>query len=145
MKHKFITDGVHEILFNKEDEDFETHEKIDQKFLPLVKLKVEVKDFNADKLKDIDKRISKFNKGVDSFKQAVINSVNKHGNYRDIEKENNIFEHRKVKGVDNLFSQRKSDTIRGEDSNLINPERQIKNKNDIVLDNQVLNKYFAHI
>ena len=145
MKHKFITDGVHEILFNKEDEDFETHEKIDQKFLPLVKLKVEVKDFNADKLKDIDKRISKFNKGVDSFKQAVINSVNKHGNYRDIEKENNIFEHRKVKGADNLFSQRKSDTIRGEDSNLINPERQIKNKNDIVLDNQVLNKYFAHI
>ena len=145
MKHKFITDGVHEILFNKEDEDFETHEKIDQKFLPLVKLKVEVKDFNADKLKDIDKRISKFNKGVDSFKQAVINSVNKHGNYRDIEKENNIFEHRKVKGADNLFSQRKYDTIRGEDSNLINPERQIKNKNDIVLDNQVLNKYFAHI
>ena len=145
MKHKYITDEVHEILFNKEDEDLETHEKIDQKFLPLVKLKVEVKDFNADKLKDIDKRIGKFNKGVDSFKQAVINSINKHGNYRDIEKENNIFEHRKVKGADNLFSQRKSDTIRGEDNNLINPERQIKNKNDIVLDNQVLNKYFAHI
>ena len=144
-KHKYITDGVHDLLFNKEDEDFETHEKIDQKFLPLVKLKVEVKDFNPDKLKEIDKRIGKFNKGVDSFKQAVMNSVNKYGNYKDIEKENNIFEHRKVKGADNLFSQRKADTVRGDDNNILVPEKQIKNKNDIVLDNQVLNKYFAHI
>ena len=145
MKHKYITDEVHDILFNKEDEDFETHEKIDQKFLPLIKLKVEIKDFNADKLKEIEKRIGKFNKGVDSFKQAVMNSINKHGNYKDIEKENNIFEHRKVKGADNLFSQRKADTIRGEDNNLIMPEKQIKNKNDISLDNQVLNKYFTHV
>ena len=91
------------------------------------------------------KRLNKFNKGVDSFKQAVMNSINKYGNYKDIEKENNIFEHRKVKGADNLFSQRKSDTIRGEDNNLIMPDRKINNKNDIVLDNQVLNKYFAHI
>ena len=146
FKNKYITDEVHELLFNKEDEDFETHEKIDQKFLPLVKLKVEIKDFNADKLSEIDKRIGKFNKGVDSFKQAVMNSVNKHGNYKDIEKENNIFEHRKVKGAENLFSQRKADTIRGDDNNnSLIPDKQIKNKNDIVLDNQVLNKYFAHV
>ena len=145
MKHKYITDEVHDLLFNKEDEDFETHEKIDQKFLPLVKLKVEIKDFNPDQLKEIDKRIGKFNKGVDSFKQAVMSSVNKHGNYKDIEKENNIFEHRKVKGAENLFSQRKADTTRGEENNVIIPERNIKNKNDIVLDNQVLNKYFSHV
>ena len=144
-KNKYITDQVHELLFNKEDEDLETHEKMDPKFLPLVKLKVEVKDFNPDKLKEIDKRIGKFNKGVDSFKQAVMNSVNKHGNYKDIERENNIFEHRKVKGADNLFSQRKGDTIRVDDNNLLMPDKQIKNKNDIVLDNQVLNKYFSHV
>ena len=145
MKNKYITKEVHELLFNKEDEDLETHEKIDQKFLPLVKLKVEIKDFNPDQLKEIEKRVGKFNKGVDSFKQAVMNSVNKHGNYKDIEKENNIFEHRKVKGAENLFSQRKADTARGEESNAIIPEKNIKNKNDIVLDNQVLNKYFAHV
>ena len=144
-KNKYITDGVHDLLFNKDDEDLETHEKIDPKFLPLVKLKVEIKDFNPDKLKDIEKRMGKFNKGVDSFKQAVMNSVNKHGNYRDIERENNIFEHRKVKGADNLFSQRKVDTQRGDDDNALQPNKQIKNKNDIVLDNQVLNKYFAHV
>ena len=145
MKNKYITNEVHELLFNKEDEDLESHEKIDEKFLPLVKLKVEIKDFNADKLQEIDKRMNKFNKGVDSFKQAVLNSVNKHGNYKDIDKENNIFEHRKVKGAENLFSQRKADTIRGDDNNMILPEKQIKNKNDITLDNQVLNKYFAHV
>ena len=145
MKNKYITNEVHELLFNKEDEDLESHEKIDEKFLPLVKLKVEIKDFNADKLQEIDKRMNKFNKGVDSFKQAVMNSVNKHGNYKDIDKENNIFEHRKVKGAENLFSQRKADTIRGDDNNMILPEKQIKNKNDITLDNQVLNKYFAHV
>ena len=144
-KNKYITNGVHDLLFNKDDEDLESHEKVDPKFLPLVKLKVEIKDFNPDKLKDIEKRMGKFNKGVDSFKQAVMNSVNKHGNYRDIERENNIFEHRKVKGADNLFSQRKADTQRGDDDNALQPNKQIKNKNDIVLDNQVLNKYFAHI
>jgi hypothetical protein len=144
-KNKYITDGVHDLLFNKDDEDLESHEKVDPKFLPLVKLKVEIKDFNPDKLKDIEKRMGKFNKGVNSFKQAVMNSVNKHGNYRDIERENNIFEHRKVKGADNLFSQRKADTQRGDDDNALQPNKQIKNKNDIVLDNQVLNKYFAHI
>ena len=144
-KNKYITDEVHELLFNKEDEDPETHEKIDPKFLPLPKLKLEIKDFNADKLKDIDKRISKFNKGVDSFKQAVMNSVNKNGNYKDIEKENNIFEHRKVKGADNLFSQRKTESNKDGNDNYLMPEKQIKNKNDIVLDNQVLNKYFSHV
>jgi len=107
MKNKYIINEVHELLFNKEDEDLESHEKIDEKFLPLVKLKEEIKDFNADKLQDIDKRMNKFNKGVDSFKQAVMNSVNKHGNYKDIDKENNIFEHIKEKGADNLFSKEK--------------------------------------
>ncbi len=144
-KNKYICDEVHDLLFNRDDEDLETHEKIDPKFLPLVKLKVELKNFNADQLKDIDKRISKFNKGVESFKQAVLNSVNKHGNYKDIEKENNIFEHRKVKGADNLFSQRKTDANKDDDDNYLSPGKQIKNKNDIVLDNQVLNKYFAHV
>ena len=144
-KNKYICDEVHDLLFNRDDEDLETHEKIDPKFLPLVKLKVELKNFNADQLKDIDKRISKFNKGVESFKQAVLNSVNKRGNYKDIEKENNIFEHRKVKGADNLFSQRKTDANKDDDDNYLSPGKQIKNKNDIVLDNQVLNKYFAHV
>ena len=142
---KFILNGVRELLFYKDDEDVITHEKIDERLLPLMKLKVEIKDFNAEKLKDIDKRISKFNKGVDTFKQAVVNSVNKNGNYRDIERENNIFEHRKVKGAENLFSQRKIEEASKNGEGYLNPEKLIKNKNDVILDNQILNRYFAHV
>jgi len=145
VKDKYIIDSLNDILFNKEDEDFETHEKINPKFLPLTKVKVDIKELNGEKLRQIDKRISKFNKGVDTFKQGVMNSINRHGNYKDIDTENNMFEHRKVKGADNLFSQRKTDQNREDDENYILPDRRIKTKNDIILDNQVLNKYFAHL
>ena len=144
-KNKNIINDVFNILFNKEDEDPETREKLDEKFLPLFKIKIEIKELNTDKLKEINKRIAKFNKGVESFKQNVMNSINKNGNYKDIEKENSIFEHRKIKGADNLFSQRKLDLNHGENSNSIIPNKQIKTKNDIELDNQIINKYFTHI
>ena len=136
---------IKEILFLSDDEDPITHEKIDEKFLPLVKLKVDIKDFNGDKLKDIDKRINKFNKGIDSFKNSVINSIRKHGNYKELAKDNNLYEHRKVKGADNLFSQRKMDALSKGDENYLLPEHSIKNKNDIILDNQILNRNFSHV
>ena len=136
---------IKEILFLYDDEDPITHEKLDEKFLPLIKLKVQIKDFNGDKLKDIDKRINKINKGIDSFKSSVINSIRKHGNYKELAKENNIYEHRKVKGADNLFSQRKMDALSKGDENYLLPEHSIKNKNDVILDNQILNRNFTHI
>ena len=144
-KNSNILNNIYDILFNKDDIDPKTKEKIDYKFLPLVKLRYEIKLLNSDKLKDIEKKISKFNKGIESVKNYIMKSVNKHGNYKDIEKENIFFEHRKVKGADNLFSQRKTEVNKLEDNNLFKPEKQIKNKNDISLDNQILNKYFTHI
>ena len=51
--------------------------------MPLIKLIVDIKIFNTDKLKDIDKRISKINKGVENFKNSVMNSFNKQGNYKE--------------------------------------------------------------
>ena len=144
-KNKNIINDIYNILFNSEDEDPETREKLNEKFLPLFKIKVEIQELNTDKLKEINKRIAKFNKGVESFKQNVMNSLNKHGNYKDIEKENSIFEHRKIKGADNLFSQRKPDLNHGENNNSLIPNHKINSKNDIELDNQVLNKYFTHI
>ena len=144
-KNKNIIKDINNILFNKEDEDPETREKIDLKFLPLVKLKLEIKELNTDNLKEVEKRISKFNKGIESMKLNVMKSINKHGNFKDIEKENNAFEHRKVKGIDNLFSQRKSDLNKGEENNSVFPEKQIKNKNDISLDNHIISKYFTHL
>ena len=144
-KNKNIIKDMNNTLFNKEDEDPETREKIDLKFLPLLKLKLEIKELNTDNLKEVEKRISKFNKGIESMKLNVMKSLNKHGNFKDIEKENNAIEHRKVKGIDNLFSQRKSDLNKGEGNNTVLPEKQIKNKNDISLDNHIISKYFTHL
>ena len=143
-KDKEIVKKIKEILFLSEEVDPITHEKIDEKLLPLIKLKVELKDFNSDKLKDIDKRIQKLNKGIDTFKNSVLNSLAKHGNYKELSKENNIYEHRRVKGADNLFSQRKLDALSKGDENYLLPGRQIKGKNDIVLDNKILIRNFAH-
>ena len=94
---------IKDILFSEDDEDPITHEKIDQKFLPLVKLKVDINNFNFEKLNEIDKRIMKLNKGIEAFKNSVLNSLTKHGNYKELSKENNIYEHRKVKGADKEY------------------------------------------
>ena len=143
-KDKEIIRKIREILFLSDDEDPITHEKVDEKLLPLIKLKVELKEFNADRLKDIDKRIAKLNKGIDSFKNSVLNSIAKHGNYKELSRENNIYEHRKVKGADNLFSQRKMDVLSKGDENYVLPDHPIKSKNDIILDNPILNRNFTH-
>ncbi len=136
---------IKEILFLSDDEDPLTHEKIDEKFLPLVKLKVQTNDLNADKLKDIDKRIQRFSKGIDGFKNSVMNSIKKHGNYKELTRENNVYEHRKVKGADNLFSQRKMDNLSKGDENYLLPDHPIKSKNDIILNNPILNRNFTHV
>ena len=144
-KDKEIVRKIREILFLCDDEDPITHEKIDEKLLPLIKLKVEIKDFNADKLKDINRRIDKLNKTIDKFKGSVLNSINKYGNYKEIAKENNIYEHRKVKGADNLFSQRKIDTLSKGDENFLTPDHPIRCKNDVILNNPILNRNFTHV
>ena len=144
-KDREIVRKVREILFLHEDDDPITYERIDEKFLPLVKLKVGIRDFNGDKLKDIDRRINKLNKGIDSFKNSVLNSIRKHGNYKELSRENNIYEHRKVKGADNLFSQRKMDALSKGDENYLLPDHPIKSKNDVILNNQILNRNFTHV
>ena len=47
--------------------------------------------------------------------------------------------------MDNLFSQRKIDNDKSEESNSIFPDKPIKSKNDITLDNPIIIKYFTHI
>ena len=144
-KNSQIITKIKNILSSEDDEDPITHEKIDQKFLPIVQLKVDINNFNPESLKDIEKRINKFNKGIETFKNSVLNSLSKHGNYKELSKENNIYEHRKIKGADNLFCQRKMDSLSKGDENYLLPSHQIKNKNDIILDNQILIRNFAHV
>lgn len=136
---------IHDILFLERENYQDPKSKLDKKLQPLVKLKIGIKDFNADKLNDIDRRIAKINKTIDQFKGSVLGSVKRFGDYKELARENNIFEHRKVKGADNLFSQRRLDGVPEGDENLLVPSHPIKSKGDVILDNPVLNKNFTHV
>ena len=136
---------IREILFLKDDEDPLTHERIDEKLLPYIKLKEGIANLNGERLKDLDRRIAKLNKCIDSFKGSVLNSIRKHGNYKELAKENNLYEHRKVKGADNLFSQRKMDQLSKGDEQFLQPDHPIKTKNDVILNNPILNRNFTHV
>ena len=122
---------------------------IDERLLPLNKANIEINKFNSESLKEIEKRIYRFEKLIDSLKGTVFNSFSKHGDYRDVEKENNVIERTKLKGADNLFSQRKSASLNSksseEDFSILEKDKVINNKNDVILDNPLLVKYFANL
>ena len=120
--------------------------EIDERFLPLNKANMEINKFNPDSLKDIEKRIFKFAKLIDNLKNAVYNSYSKHRDYRDIDRENKVIEFSKVKS-DSLFSQRKNSNVekKKNDEKAILPEKIINNKNDVVLDNPLLIRYFGNL
>ena len=77
---------------------------------------------------------------------AMLSAKNygKNGNYKDLSRENNIFEHRMVKGAENLFSQRKMDALSKGDENHLLPNHPIKGRGDIILDNPILIRNFTH-
>ena len=119
---------------------------IDERFLPLNKVNMEIYKFNADSLKDIEKRIFKFVKLIDNLKNAVYVSYLKHHDYRDIERENKVIEYSKEK-ADTLFSQRKNSNVdkKKNDEKTILPEKILNSKNDVVLDNPLLIRYFGNL
>ena len=121
---------------------------IDERFLPFNKANVEINKFNPETLKEIEKRIYRFGKLIDSLKGTVYNSYIKHGDYRDVEKENYVIERTKLKGADNLFSQRKTSTnSKNNEENFLSPgkDKDFRSKNDVILDNPLLVKYFANL
>ena len=119
----------------------------DERLLPLNKANLEINNFNPEGLKDVEKRLYSYGKLIDSLKTKVYNSYIKYGDYRDIEKENNVIEHTKLKGTDNLFSQRKtnSQSNRNNEENAVKIIKPLNNKNDVVLDNPLLVKYFSNL
>ena len=120
--------------------------EIDEGLLPLSKAKIEISKFNPESLKDIEKRLYRFGKLIDSFKNTVYNSYLKHRDYKDVEKENYAMEQNNLKGAENLFSQRKTNVPeKSKDEKLLLPGKNIINKNDIILDNPLLIKYFGNL
>ncbi len=119
---------------------------IDERFLPFNMSSIEISKFNPDSLKNIEKRIYKFGKLIDALKNTVYNSYNKYGDYRVIEKENNVMEFSKLQGVDKLFCQRKTNSnSKNNDENVLIPNKTLNKKEDVILDNALLIKYFANL
>ena len=116
-------------------------DEIDEKYLPYYKTNIEIEKFNADSLVEIDKRIYRYGKIIEALKSTVYKSFVNHGNYSDINKENNV----KLKGGDNLFSQRKIKSNKIMENNFLVPKKAIKNENDITLDNPLINRYFSNL
>lgn len=147
-RYSFILKNESDVLFPPEDEnfDFDTHEKLDAKDIPLRKYYLNLQKLDPLPLGDVEKRTTRFSKAIDTFRKVVYTSVQNHGNYKDIAKENLAFES-KVKGAENLFSQRKitSSHVLKVDGDNVLPGKPITNKKDIILDNPVLIKYFSHV
>ena len=123
---------------------------IDERFLPFNKANIEINKFNPEALKDIEKRIYRFDKLIDALKGTVYSSYLKHGSYKDVEKENNVIEHNKLKGVDNLFSQRKTTTLNSKNTEdnkttSVVPDKIINSKDDVILDHPLLITYFGNL
>ena len=116
---------------------------VDEKLIPYNLASIDLVKFNVDSLKNVEKRIYRYEKLIDALKNTVYNSLKKHGDYRVIEKENNMMENTKIKGADKLFSQRKNN--KKIDDYFSSLKKKINSKDDVTLDNNIVVKYFANL
>ena len=110
---------------------------------------------------ELNSRINKYNKQIDSFKNGIYNSFAKQGNLKEIEKIIAAYENVKQKGADVLFSDKSvnnnNNTTPVNTASVLNTSLQKKtfteeqklsfhNKEDISLtSNPLLKKYFAYL
>ena len=121
--------------------------EIDERLLPYNQANKEISNFNPSNLKDIEKRIYRFGKLIDALRNKAFSSYLKHGDYSEIQKENNLIESTKTKGVDNLFSQRKAANSGNKTEEVTSalPIKALLSKTDVILDNPILIRYFGHL
>ena len=116
---------------------------VDEKLIPYNLASIDLVKFNADSLKNVEKRIYRYEKLIEALKNTVYISLKKHGDYRIIERENNMMENTKIKGADKLFSQRKNN--KKIDDYFSSIKKKINSKDDVTLDNNIVVKYFANL
>jgi hypothetical protein len=121
-----------------DDDDIESYS---YKFISNVN-KLQNENYN-----DVYDRIKKYNLQINSFKKTVYNALKKFGNLREIEKSLSAYETTRQKGADNLFSKRKTvSSLSSKDSyKLLHPQTNITKRDDIHLNNPILEKYFAYL
>jgi hypothetical protein len=146
VKTLLSKDNNDKINLNIESDNYFDPE-VDERLLPYNKANVEISNFNPSSLKDIEKRIYRYDKLIDALRSKAFSSYLKHGDYREIQNENNLIESTKVKGVDNLFSQRKSskEGNKTAEETTVLPIKALLSKTDVILDNPILIRYFGHL
>ena len=120
----------------------------DEKYHPLVHFKFTVDRINQDHYKEINDRIDKYNKEIDSIRKKVFRAYEINKGLKEIENEVAAFENSKSKGAENLFCQRKNDinpitmSLRSKGDK---PMYYYKTKDDVSLTEPLIKKYFAYL
>ena len=127
-------------LTNDNDDDDDDIESHSYKFISNIN-KLQNENYN-----EVYERIKKYNVQIYSFKKTVFNALKKFGNLREIEKSISAYETTKQKGADNLFSKRKTTSLTNQYSlKLLQPQTHINKREEVCLNNPILEKYFAYL
>ena len=97
----------------------------------------------------VNERIKKYNKHIENFKKGMYRLITKNGNLKEIEKSIKTIESKRLRGADSLFSQRDVGNIVLPEtfysSSNLNIKKNIKNENDICLNNPLIDRYFGYL
>lgn len=101
-------------------------------------------ELGEDHFEPINARINKYNNQIESFKRGVFNAYSKYGSYKEIERLVNVYERTKQKGAEGLFSEKKQGRDK-KDEVIFYSKTKLNNKEDICLNNPLLEKYFSYL
>ena len=116
---------------------------------PTHPIKLSIENLDKENFDEINKRMNKYNILFESFKKSVYDSVNKYGDLKDIDNYIHQFENNSTKKDpdDILFSNRKSSikNARANKMELALLKSKFNNKDEVTLNNDLLQKYFAYL
>ena len=139
------------VKLSKQNSKINQPEKnIQKENIPISHFQSTLNEFDKeDHFNDINKRLDKYNSQIEKFKKAIFNMIKKQGNLKEVEKQIKTYENTKQKGAEGLFSQRQlneKEKISKSQSQTIQNENQkitYNNKEDVIINNPLLEKYFA--
>ena len=105
-------------------------------------------ELSDDLFDNVNNRIDRYNRQIDSFKKGVFNTYKKFGNLKEIERLIAVYEKTKTKGADALFMNKKNRNAqksKAELELLSHPKLNLENRDDVCLNNPLLEKYFSYL
>ncbi len=151
-----LIDNIKNLFFgeyNFSKEDYDNMNDIDIKKIidessPIYPIKLSVENLEKENFDEITKRTNQYNILYDSFKKSVFDSVNKYGDLKDIE--NYIYQFETITSKkdadDMLFTNKKIfKNSKATKSELALLKTKYNNKEEITLNNDILQKYFSFL